>query len=402
MVVQAPLTLQSNGVIVSTLTFARGLLKAGHEVTVAAPNGQGKLPDRQGGLKIFELKSIIPNPVAPEFPWILPSAWRGTSALFNKTDVVHIQHPFSAGWTAISEAKKRQIPIVGTYHTLYVEYARQFARLPIFRDIAAAEELRRTRRYFDRVDHMVLPSGPMREVIEGYGISTKNTTVIPTGVELINYKRQANPALLKFLNLPADRPLILFVGRISHEKNIEAVLKVAGGLRNHPSKPLFVLTGTGQGTKLYQGMAKTMRLGPDIMRFTGRVAKEQTESLFGQAKIFLFLSLTDTQGIVVVEAMSAGTPPVVANALGPSTLVADKQSGFVVEATSQRQIVRDASERVDELLKNEKLWQKMSHAALEHSRLYSVEATTRQLVGVYRQVIAEKRKEQTISVPVHA
>ena len=390
MVTQAPLTLQSNGVIISTLTFARGLAAAGHDVTIAAPGAAPKLAGKHNTFNVLHLKTY-PGFVG-DFPGVPKSAWWPHLNFFKTVDIVHIQHPFSAGWNAIDVAKKLGKPVVGTYHTLYVEYAKTFARLPGLREIAAAEELHRTKKYFALTDHMILPSGPMRKVIEKYGISTKNTTVIPTGVNLESYKRQADPALLKSLKLPIDRPIVLFVGRISHEKNVEAVLQVADKLRGHPSKPLFVLTGTGQGAKLYQGLAAKMRLGPDILRFTGRVAKEQTEKLFGQAKVFLFLSLTDTQGIVVVEAMSAGTVPVVADALGPSTLLADGQSGFVVAAKSQTQIVNDAAKRVAELLENDALWKKLSHGGLLHAKLFSVEATTRQLVSVYRQVIAEKRK----------
>ncbi len=382
---QAPISLTSNGVVVSMLTFARGLAKAGHQVTIVTPDSDAPLPPLPKGVMTVGLPGVR-YPMAPDFPYVPKLAWRGYEDLLGEQDIVHVNHPFSLCWTAAELAHEMGKPVVGTYHTLYVEYAKDVVTWPILKQLAGLEELERSRRYANVLNGLVVPTRAIANLLKIYGISHPEPEVIPTGIMLDNYMRKRDVALLRKFKLPTNRPLLLFVGRMSPQKNVTSLIEVMAQVKGHPSQPHLVLVGDGEHVDSYRALAKARGLA-SCAHFLGRQPKEITNQLFGQATAFLFLSLTDTQGIVVLEAMAAGTPVIAADRLGPTEFVESGKTGYLLPADDPAKLISAAVAKTSLLLEDKKLHDKLAKAAIIRAANYSVDVTIKHVIRFYDKMI---------------
>jgi glycosyltransferase involved in cell wall biosynthesis len=284
-----------------------------------------------------------------------------------KFDVVHTHSPFALGQAGRRWARREGIPLLTTYHTLYVEYAHYAPRLLHGPARLFLREL--SRRYCNACDGVVVPTEPIREVLVAYGVR-RPIHVIPTGLKL----RPPAPPEPRFprgeLGIPPEAPLVLYAGRLAREKNLELLFRSFSRVARALPEAWFLVAGSGPSEGEARRLAAQTGAGERIA-FAGFVPPERMPGVYAAADVFAFASLTDTQGLVLTEAKAAGLPVVSVAAYGPGAVVTDGVDGFLAPDDPEA-----FAGKVLRLLQDGDLRAKMGEAALRESRRFSIEATT--------------------------
>jgi 1,2-diacylglycerol 3-alpha-glucosyltransferase len=366
-----------NGVVVSIDTFKTELEKLGHKVYIFAPYIPGQSP---GGLSVFRIPSI-PFPVR-EYP--IPLPWLSEEIRHIERlglDVIHTQHPFFMGHIGLSLGRKLGIPVITTYHTLIAEYVKTY--VPLVSGLAKRYMVYLSRRYCNDVDLVLTPSSPMREVLQSYGVN-KPIEILPTGIYPAEFEKDRRKEIRKQYGIPQNCPLLLYVGRIATEKNIEMLLTAFSiVLSKHPNAYLMQVGG-GPELTAFKTMASKLGVARRTI-FTGFIQKQESVHYFGAADLFVFPSTTDTQGIVLTEAMAAGLPVVSVGILGPRDIVKDGKTGYLTQ--------NDAAEfahAIDSLLSSVARRHRMGNKAKERAQDFTAPKMAKRLEGIYRQLTEEK------------
>lgn len=345
-------------------------LSAEHHVEIFAPRFPGHVDTKD--VHRFPSYSF---PGHRDYPLAFPfSASIGRHFRKAGFDVVHTHSPFALGQVGRRWARRNGIPLVMTYHTLYVEYAHYAKGIPPALSRTYLESL--TRRYCNACDAVAVPTSPIREVLLGYGV-TRPIEVIPTGLKLEPPHPRDRHYLREKWGIPEDVPLALYAGRLAQEKNLELLFasfaRVAGDLPN----AWLLVAGDGPYRAVCERLAKASGCGERIV-FAGFVAPEEMPRIYASADVFAFCSRTDTQGLVLIEAKAAGLPVVSVNAFGPTEVVVDGVDGFLVPDDAEA-----FSAALIRLLREPELRQTMSQAALSEIRRFSIEETARAYLRLY-------------------
>lgn len=290
----------TNGVVVSITNFKKELEKKGHEVTVVAP----KYPKYNKKEKNIIRYASIPNPIIEDFPIPLVPGIKSIYEIFKKGDfdIVHTHHPFYIGNFARVMAKRLKTPLVFTYHTNYNDYSEEFVKV-LPKEITKYYVNGHIDRFLKRCDLVIAPSRFIKNKILSEYEKT-NTTVIPTGITDLKKKNVSKKDLRDRLNLPKDKKLLLTVSRISPEKNVKTLIKMMQCLGD---KHHLVVVGDGATLSSLEKLARKLSL-TDKITFTGRVRHKDVGRYYQSADIFVYASLTETQGLIFLEAEYFGLP----------------------------------------------------------------------------------------------
>ena len=371
-----------NGVSTSIKTFTRALEQLGHEVHLIAPN---YLEHQPGNPLITRIPSRR-VPLDPEDRFmsrrdVMTQAERLHRA--QPFDVVHVHTPFVAHYAGVALARRWGVPCVETYHTFFEEYL--FHYVPVVPKAwmrAAARHLSRAQ--CSDVNAVVVPSTAMRDVLVRYGIRTR-MDIVPTGMELDRFTGGDGPRFRQRHGIALDRPVMLHVGRVAFEKNIEFLLSVVERVRRTVPHVLFIIAGEGPARRSLELKAKQLGLA-NHTRFIGYMDREhELLDCYRAANCKVFASRTETQGLVLLEAMALGVP-VVSTAImgtvdvlqpGSGAIVVDENADEFADATIR--VLTDPSERAA-----------LSAAGLDYVRAWSSSELASRLVGVYGDLLAQK------------
>lgn len=319
-----------NGVSTSIRTFARSLSRLGHRVTLVAPDygeGQGGL-DPQGEFEVIRLPAKVVF-FDPEDRLVTAKALRQVEPRLaaRHWDVIHIHTPFRAHRLGVRLARRTGAPTVETYHTYFEEYITHY--LPW----APASWLRFLARRVSRflchcVDHLIVPSQQMVEVLDGYGVRTPST-VLPTGIDLDEFRGGDGARFREKHGIAPDRPTLVTVSRLAVEKNIAFLLRVVQRLVGEFPDLLFMIAGEGPDAPRLKQLASTLGLDGNV-RFFGNLDR-RTELLdaYRAGDVFVFASPTETQGLVLTEAMALGVPVVSTAVMGTATVLRGTRGAVV-------------------------------------------------------------------------
>ncbi|MDJ0741106.1 MAG: glycosyltransferase [Gammaproteobacteria bacterium] len=372
-----------NGVSTSIRTFAHELQQAGHEVTLIAPDYPG------AGADSFEILRVPSRYlfVDPEDRLMqrrlvrcLRDRLRG-----RRFDIVHVHTPFAAHYEGVWLARQLGIPVIETCHTYFEEYLDKYLTwLP-------RQALRYVARRFSRsqcaeVDGIVVPTQPMLDVLRGYGISAE-AAVIPTGIPAGAFSNGDGARFRAAHGIGADRQVMLYVGRVAHEKNIDFLLRVADRVRRRLPRALLVIAGEGPAENHLRRVARSLHLG-DHVTFVGYLARDAAlPDCYAAADVFTFASATETQGLVLLEAMQAGTPVVSTAVMGTAEVMADREGGLVADAD-----VDAFADQVCRLLADGTLRAAMRAQARRKAARWSAPATAARMAELYANCIARARR----------
>ena len=361
---------------VSVETFRKGLEHLGNDVYIFAPDFP-KYIDHTPRITRFPSFFTPTRPDAPVALPILNKHWREIEKI--GLDIIHTQHFFTLGSFGLQVGKKLRIPVVHTYHTLYTEYANSYTSF--LRGIARWWLIRQSRVYANQCQTIIAPSPSMKKLIRQYGIVTP-IEAIPTGIDPHAFTSFPPDNMRHKFSIPAGHRILLFVGRLGEEKNIRFLLRAFKIIWQRKEKVHLLFIGGGPQEEEYKKIVANQPFY-DHVTFAGFLPKGETNKIFGACDIFVFPSITDAQGIVVTEALAAGTPVVAVNRLGPSDTVRDNEDGFLTPLNEQT-----FADKVIYLLENEKIRRHFSQAARNNAARFSSENSTRHLLEVYHRLVS--------------
>ncbi len=292
-----------NGVVASVDNLAEGLRALGHEVHCFAPHIPGSDED-DGALRMPSLPLPMSTPYRLTVPVVSRRNRRG---IINHLDVVHAHSPFVTGWMSVRYARRLHVPLVYTYHTRLEEYVHYLPFDPKATRYAASTL---TRSFANLADAVIVPTPAMRQRLAEIGV-TAHIEVVPSGIDLEHFgsgKMRAD--LRRSLGTKFGERLLLFVGRLGREKNVELLLD-ALTLTRVPAR--LAIAGDGPERETLEAHARELGIS-DRVRFLGELERADLPDHYASADAFVFPSVSETQGLVLVEAMAAGTPVIAADA----------------------------------------------------------------------------------------
>ena len=370
-----------NGVSTSIRTAARWLHEQGHRVTLVAPDY---------GVPVAEEFETIRVPARvlffdPEDRLMRRSALRDLLPRLAKRhwDVVHIHTPFQAHRLGVRLARATGTPSVESYHTYFELYVAHYLPwLPGRASRAASRWL--SRRLCNAVDHLVVPTEEMTRVLDDYGVRVPQT-VLPTGIDLRQFAGGDGAAFRARHGIALDRPVIATVSRLAREKNIDFLLQVAAQLRLTVPDLLFVVAGEGPDAARLRGLASSPELEGAVRFFGNLDRSSDLLDCYRAADLFVFASPTETQGLVLTEAMALGVPVVSTAVMGTASVLRGAQGARIAPED-----VSGFAAILDELLGDVAQRERLSHAARVDAEAWSVDALMQQLERLYGALAASR------------
>lgn len=375
-----------NGVSVSIDSLVASLRDRGHSVTVYTSRFRGHRDHDPNIRRFLSVRSPwtgnYPLAVPPFYAWFHEFEER-------RFDIVHTHTPFTVGMVGLRWAQTLGLPIVSTYHTRYDKYAHYVPFFP--RPYVRYKVAKHTHFYYNSVDFVVCPSHATLRWLRRHSVKTP-ADVVPTGIPAPRVVDRE--AVRRELGVGPDHFVGLYVGRIAIEKNIELVLRAAKEVAaDVPDFRLWVV-GEGPAREYYRTMARSLEIG-DRVRFWGGVPRGDVDRFYAAADVFAFGSMTETQGLVVAEAMSHRLPTVVASGGGASAVVLDNETGYIVGNDS-----RAMADRIRVLAKDRELRARMGVRAAEHALGMSTAAMADRMLDVYRRVLVREPEPERRVVAV--
>lgn len=378
-----------SGVVRSVESFREALTKQGHNVFIFAQSNED-YEDKEPF--IFRYPSL-PLPIQADVSAVIPvSPFVEQLLPFLKPDVIHTHHPFLLGQTAARRAEEFSIPLVFTFHTQYTEYTHYF---PLPQE-AIQEFLKDAvqnwlKEFMHRCQHIVIPSESMKEIlITKYGLRDL-FTVIPTGLNLEPYRHADGKALRSREGWQDDKVLVS-TGRLAMEKNWPTLLQAARKVHQvHPDMRLVVI-GDGPEKSVLEEQAAELGIAERIT-FTGALPFEDVAAYLKAADLFVFASVTETQGLVTMEAMAAGLPVVAVDASGTRDIVENGKQGFLVPDDPDA-----LADSINRMLEHPEKMKKFQRSALKKAKTFDMKDCAKQLVKVYEQAIEDKAAGRYVTI----
>jgi len=369
----------SGGVVSSIDSFVKGLHKQGHKAFIITLDFLGK--EHNDPYYVIRIPSIYrfmykKNHMAA--PLHMTKKLQKIITLLNP-DIIHTQHPFFIGKSALTIARQLHLPIVFTYHTIYERYLHylpvpQFITRPIVKRLVLS--------FCKNVDGVIVPSNYIQHYLKQHEIKT-TIEKIPSGILPVFIKHQVADQTNSTCNL-------LTVGRFVKEKNIPFLLHLFLKLHKiHPGKFTFTLVGYGPEYEPIQRLAyKKLKLPKTAIQFIHKPSKIDIADLYYESDLFLFSSTSDTQGLVLAEAMGGGCPAIAIDGPGQRDIIKNGKNGFLCK--SEQQML----EKIVYISNNRQLLGKMKKASLETAQQYHPMVTTDRLISFYEDTIQKKANQQ--------
>lgn len=368
-----------NGVVVSVASFARVLTEMGHEVTIftARHPDQDEKGDAETG--VYRFPAVMP-PTRAKYPIAFPIATGKARKLLaeHHFDIIHSNSPMLMGHVAIAYHKRRNIPLVFTYHTLIEEYAHY---IPLPQTWVRRRAIRLSREYSNEADHIITPTEYVASRLRRYRV-TKPITVIPTGIDIDLMVKVPDGDIRAQYDIPVDAPLLVYAGRIAREKNIPRILTSFREVLRQEPKAYLLLSGGGPFEDEIREALDELAIAGQV-RMTGFVPREHIVQCMRAADVFVFASQTETQGLVLGEAMACARPVVAVAASATSELIDTGKEGILVPDADA-----PFADAVIKLIHQPELRQTLGFGAQKRAETLSAYRCTERLVGVYNRVLA--------------
>lgn len=374
-----------NGVSTSIRTFRRELLAQGHEVTLIAPEYPGYIDTDENILRVIARQV----PMDPEDRMMrrhhIDALW--PSLKKQRFDVLHIHTPFIAHYAGLYLARHLNIPVVETYHTFFEEYLYHYVPL-VPRAMMRMIARRVTVSQCNAVNKIIAPSRAMLDALQNYGVRTP-IEILPTGLEASQFKLGDGARFRTRHGIAADRPTLLYVGRVAHEKNIDFLVHCFQRVHAAMPSALLLITGEGPAREHLQALVRKLQLDAAV-NFIGYLDRD-TELLdcYRSGDLFVFASRTETQGLVLLEALAQGTPVVSTMHMGTRDVLHNTKGTRIVAEDEQ-----EFTQACLELLRDSAARQQLAAHATADAEGWSSREMAGRLVRLYSSVITQQHENQ--------
>lgn len=367
-----------NGVSTSIQTFRRELAALGHEVDLIAPAYPARYAEDSHTLRVA-------SRFVPLDPEDRMMKLRDVRALLprlreGRYDLVHIQTPFVAHYLGIEIADALDVPRVETYHTFFEEYL--FHYVPVLPKFVLRGLSRRfSRKQCNSIDALIVPSSPMREKLAEYGVQVP-MHVIPTGIPLADFAAGNGNVFRNRHGIERNRPMLLFVGRVAFEKNIHFLLGALERALAHIPDLLLTIAGEGPALASLKKLAAKRNLLEHVL-FVGYLDRRSALlDCYRAADAFVFASRTETQGLVLLEAMALGVPVISTAVMGTRDVVGARRGALVPEDNEA-----DFARNIVKLLNDPALRVRLGTEGRAYAAEWNAGALASRLADAYLEVV---------------
>ena len=372
------------GVAKSVKTLEDACREHGHEVRVIAPDFDGQQPS-PNVLRVPAIQHFNGSDFSVQLP--VPNLIRDYIQDFGP-DLIHSHHPFLLGDAALREARKMQLPIVFTHHTLYERYTHY---VPLDSPALRRVVIRLATEYCNLCDEVIAPSGSIARLLRERGVTTP-IQAIPTGIDLGFFSSGNGGHCRKALGIPHDAKVIGHVGRLAREKNLifltEAVAKC---LEADPST-VFLVVGDGEARDEMLAILRKSA-GKRRIHAVGTLMGRELADAYAAMDCFVFASQTETQGLVLAEAMAAGKPVIAIDGPGVREIVNDGENGLLLAGDASSDEFSDA---LRDILNNPELLQFCSEKARHTALHYGEERSVQRVLDCYKHLVAEHQQRADV------
>lgn len=377
-----------NGVSTSIQMLERALRKKGHQVFIVTVNPENmtykyekniiRIPGIPTGIYDYRLTGIYPvRAIKTIKKWNL--------------DVIHSHTEFGIGTFARIIAKQLNIPLVHTYHTMYEDYVHYITK-GYFNDTSKKIVEYLTKFYCDKTaKELIVPTKKAYKLFKEKYKVDKNVHIIPTGIETERFdKENIDPKKLQKiknnLNIKKDDFIILYVGRLAEEKDVEFLIDNQEYFVKKNKNVKLLIVGSGPDYDKY--VKRSEKLKENII-FTGKVPYENIPYYYNIGTIFVTASTTETQGLTLIEAMSTSMPVVCIDDESFKNTVIDGLNGFTFKNK------KEYRKEIDELINNGNLVKKLGTQAKISTSEYSSKYYAERVLDVYKKTIEENKTKKT-------
>ncbi len=369
---------QINGVVTSIALMEKVLRKHGHEpyiFTISHPEVNPEQdPDYVIRVSSFKFWGNDEHRIG-----MIYSPFASRKAKNLGIEIIHSHAPFSLGIFGHITAMRLKIPEVHTYHTMLEDYIHY---LKMHKFIPEQFAQKYSKIFCNMVDGVIVPTPKVYDKLTAYGVS-KPMFVLPTGIDLANFRCHFSVEdrlrMRREYGLSADDKVLIFIGRIAQEKNIEALIEYHQELvKADPTYKLFIV-GSGDHLDCLKGIVVERNLRESVI-FAGKKDYVELPYFYNMADCFVIASTSETQGLVVVEAMATGLPIVAVNDESFHPMVKDGVNGYLFVSK------KDYLNRVRELMNNTELRKDLGRKSLEISDEFSAERFYEELIHIYETV----------------
>lgn len=314
------------GVARSVESFIGEYRRRGHRVLVVAPEFPGMPRDETDVVRIEAIQNFNASDFSVALP-IHPQLGEQVDAF--QPDIVHSQHPFLLGITALRLARRRELPLVFTHHTLYEQYTHYIpGDSPALKRFAIVLATR----YANLCDQVFAPSESIKELLWQRGV-TRPISVVPTGVHLEHFAAGDGRAFRRQAGIPEDAWVVGHLGRLAPEKNLDFLARAVADFLGRHDRANFLVIGSGPSEAAIRDIFARAGLEARL-HIVGILQQPALADALHAMDVFAFASRSETQGIVLTEAMAAGLPVVALEAAGVREVVRDGHNGrLLAEAT---------------------------------------------------------------------
>lgn len=376
-----------NGVSTSIVVLKKALEKKGHEVFVVTVNNEKigydlsdkkiiRIPGIPVGIYDYRLSGIYPIKVIKKIKKL-------------NLDVIHSHTEFGVGTFARLISKQYDIPLVHTYHTMYEDYISSVTKgyldwpsKPIIAEL--------TKFYCDKTSsELIVPTKKTYDLFKKKYKVDRDVHIIPSGIEIEkyfreNYNKEDIEALRKKMGINKEDFVILYVGRLGQEKNVEFLIDAHVALARQYHNCKLLIIGDGPLMEKLQKKVRRYRIEESVI-FGGKVPYEEVGIYYQLASVFATASITETQGLTVIEALAASLPIIVINDESYENAVENEYNGFVFKNK------REYHKRIKFLMQNPDILKIMKVNARNSSFKHSADYYADRVLEVYKIAVGDRK-----------
>jgi glycosyltransferase involved in cell wall biosynthesis len=365
------------GVARSVSTYSDEFRRRGHDVRIVAPQFEGAVESTEQVLRTPALKNFNGS----DFSFTLPQPGLVADFLDRvQPELLHSHHPFQLGDTALRAAWTRRLPLVFTHHTLWEQYTHY---VPLDSEALQRVVMQMATEYANLCTHVIAPSQSIAEMLVQRGVTTP-ISVIPTGIDLEFYGSGDWAAFRQRHQIPQEALVVGYVGRLANEKNLEYLAKSVAMFAARRTDARFLVVGAGDSAPAIQEAFTAIARAEQLV-MPGALTGQDLADAYAALDIFTFSSQSETQGMVLAEAMAARTPVVALDGPGVRDVIRP-ENGHLLPADALESEFAAELERVAE---DRFALRQHGQRARESIHDYSLEACATKMLELYEQLVRE-------------
>ncbi|MFH1824843.1 MAG: glycosyltransferase [Candidatus Firestonebacteria bacterium] len=371
-----------DGAVTSIMSYTKEFRKMGHKVYIVAPKYPKYVDNEPDIIRCWSMSAPFPPKYRLPVVWFMKQDWKKLNL-----DIIHSQSPFPLGWNGITVARKLGIPIVNTYHTLYPTYINTYMNIKWLRKPLSAITKKYSAYILNKCDLVISPSPQMAKDLVEYGVKVP-IEIMPTGIDLDKFKGYNGDDFRKKYNIGKDEKMLLCMCRLGREKNINFLIDALPLILKEIPNARLVISGEGVAKPELEEQAKKLGVYNKIV-FLGFLNHQDWVNAYAAEDLFVFASLTETQGLVLLEAMYFNKPVVCVGEMG----VIDMMNGFEKQTGGYltKNDLNDFAEKVVRLLHDKNLYDAKAKEARERALEMSSENMAKKMLGIYERLIKESK-----------